>query len=88
MQLTRNEIVEKLKNVILMATGEDESSLENWTEQSNLTTDLGLNSVGVLYVVIAIEEFFSIQFDDVGFSDFQTVGDVINYIENKIKEQD
>lgn len=88
MQLTRNEIVEKLKNVILMATGEDEASLENWTEQSNLTTDLGLSSVGVLYVVIAIEEFFSIQFDDVGFSDFKTVSDVISYIENKIKEQD
>jgi acyl carrier protein len=88
MQMTRNEIVEKLKNVILMATGEDESALETWTEQSNLTTDLGLNSVGVLYVVIAIEEFFSIQFDDVGFSDFKTVGDVIDYIENKIKEQD
>lgn len=86
--MTRNEIVEKLKNVILMATGEDESALETWTEQSNLTTDLGLNSVGVLYVVIAIEEFFSIQFDDVGFSDFKTVGDVIDYIENKIKEQD
>ena len=88
MQMTRNELVEKLKNVILMATGEDESALETWTEQSNLTTDLGLNSVGVLYVVIAIEEFFSIQFDDVGFSDFKTVGDVIDYIENKIKEQD
>ncbi len=88
MQMTRNEIVEKLKNVILMATGEDESALEAWTEQSNLTTDLGLNSVGVLYVVIAIEEFFSIQFDDVGFSDFKTVGDVIDYIENKIKEED
>ena len=86
--MTRNEIVDKLKNVILMATGEDESALETWTEQSNLTTDLGLNSVGVLYVVIAIEEFFSIQFDDVGFSDFKTVGDVIDYIENKIKEQD
>ena len=86
--MSRNEIIEKLKDVILLATGEDQSVLDSWTEQSNLTTDLGLNSVGILYVVIAIEEFFSIQFDDVGFSDFQTVGDVINYIENKIKEQD
>ena len=37
-------------------------------------------------VVIAIEEFFSIQFDDVGFGDFQTVGDVITYIEGKVNQ--
>ena len=39
---------------------------------------------GVLYVVIAIEEFFNIRFDDVGFADFDTVGDVINYVEAKV----
>ena len=71
---------------MVMATG-DEKVLENCTESSNLTTDLGLNSVGILYVVIAIEEFFNVQFDDVGFGDFKTVGDVINYIERKVNAQ-
>ena len=54
------------------------------TEDSNLITDVGLSSVGILYVVIAIEEFFQIRFDDVGFADFKTIGDVINYIEKKL----
>ena len=82
--MNRNEIIEKLKDVLKMAMGESaEPFLEKCDENANLTTDLGLNSVGILYVVIAIEEFFSIQFDDVGFNDFQTVGDVINYIEAK-----
>jgi acyl carrier protein len=40
--------------------------------------------VGVLYVVIAIEEFFNIQFNDVGFADFKTIGDVIDYIEKEL----
>jgi acyl carrier protein len=80
--MNRQEIIEKLKEVFTLATGEDFSSKE-YTEQSNLISDLGLNSVGVLYVVIAIEEFFGVLFDDVGFGDFSTVKDVIDYIEKK-----
>lgn len=84
--MSRSEIIEKLKEVIKMATGSDDSALVEINENSSLVTDLGLNSVGVLYVVIAIEEFFSIQFDDVGFGDFPTVGSVIDYIEKKVNE--
>lgn len=82
MELTRNEIIEKLNDVVKMALGETAVSSD---ESSNLSTDLGLNSVGLLYLVIAIEEFFGIQFDDVSFGDFQTVGDVVDYIEKKLK---
>ena len=82
--MTRTEITEKLRDILVMAMGEASAPmLDSCTEDSNLATDLGLNSVGMLYVVIAIEEFFSIQFDDVGFGDFKTVKDVIDYIERK-----
>jgi acyl carrier protein len=47
---------------------------------------LGLNSVGILYVVIAIEEFFNIRFGDVSFGDFQNVGDVLDYIEEQLQK--
>ena len=81
MALSRNEIKEKLTEVMQMVMGDrlpDSSSIE---ESSNLVNDLGLNSVGVLYIVIAIEEFFGVEFENVGFSDFATIGDVIDYIE-------
>ena len=82
--MKRIEITEKLKDILKMAMGDSaDGILDKCTEDSDLTTDLGLNSVGILYVVIAIEEFFSIRFDDVGFNDFKTVGDVISYIEAK-----
>ena len=84
MAMSRNEIKEKLFEVMKMAAPNaltDEASI---TESSNLMTDVGLSSVGVLYVVIAIEEFFNIRFDNVGFGDFKTVGDVIDYIEKKL----
>ena len=84
--MTRDEIIEKLKDVIGMAMTSTGASPNDYTEESRLTDDLGLNSVGILYTVIAIEEFFSIRFDDVGFGDFVTVGDVIDYIEKKVNE--
>lgn len=82
--MQRSEITEKLLDVMKMAVPDfDEKGI---TEASDLTLDLGLSSVGVLYIVIAIEEFFNIRFDDVGFGDFKTVGDVISYIEEKVED--
>ncbi len=48
------------------------------------TEDLGLSSVNMLYMIIATEEVFDIRFDDVGVNEFQTVGDVMDYIEGKL----
>ena len=85
MAITRNEIKEKLMDVMKMASPSGEIDFEGLTEQSNLVTDIGLSSVGVLYIVIAVEEFFDIRFDDVSFADFNTIGNVIDYIEKKVQ---
>lgn len=79
--MTREEIKEKLKEVLKMAMGETADTLIKCSEEDRLNEDLGLNSVGILYVVVAIEEFFDIQFQGVGFGDFKTVKDVVDYIE-------
>lgn len=84
MEMSRNEIIEKLMDVMKLAMPSSNFDIEKLTEDADLVNDLGLSSVGVLYVVIAIEEFFNIRFDDVGFADFKTIGDVINYIEKKV----
>lgn len=81
--MTRTEIIEKLKDIISFAMPDKAELIGNCSEDLNLSTDIGLNSVGLLYIVIAVEEFFNISFDDVGFSDFETVKDVIDYIEKK-----
>lgn len=77
--------MEKLVDVFRMAVGNTGVDLSKCDESSNLVTDLGLNSVGILYSVIAIEEFFAIRFDDVGAGDFKTVKDVVDYIEKKVQ---
>ena len=82
--MTREEITIKLKDLFDLVLKDDDSPDLELTEDTNLVTDMGLSSVGVLYAVVAVEEFFNIRFDDVGFSDFSTVKDVIDYIEKKV----
>lgn len=81
--MNRNEILEKLKDIFKMAMRNTSVDIDTISEDTQLANELGLTSVGILYVVIAIEEFFDIRFDDVGASDFKTVGDVVNYVEKK-----
>ena len=81
--MNRAEILEKLKEIAEL-TVQDPSILADMNENADLTADLGLSSVGILYIVIAIEEMFNIRMDDVSFGDFKTVGDVADYIERKL----
>ncbi len=82
--MTRAEIIEKLKDILLSADDRNRETIETCDERSNLALDLGFTSISTLYMVIAIEEVFSIRFDNVGMSDFETLGDVVDYIEKKL----
>ena len=81
--MTRDEVIVKLKEILKFSLPNGQEIVEKAEEDSNLYTDLGLSSVGMLYSVIAIEEIFKISFDDVNFGDFQTVRDVIDFILKK-----
>ena len=85
MQLSRQEIADKLKEILVAADEKNKSVVSKISDSSSLATDIGLTSVGMLYLVIIIEESFSIQFENVGMDDFKTFGDIINYIESKQK---
>ena len=82
--MTRSEIFNKLKDLIKMANTSTPEVLDSCTEESNLRGDLGLTSIGVLYLAISIEEMFNIEFADSSFDDFNTVKDVVDYIEKSI----
>ena len=81
--MSREEIIEKLKEITEL-TVQDPTILAKMNEDADLNTDLGLSSVGILYIAIAIEEMFNIRMDDVSFGDFKTVRDVADYIEKKL----
>ena len=78
--LTREEIFNGLKEVLLMIDPSKEEVVNNITEDSRLVEDIGLASVSLLYLVIAVEEKFNIEFGDLGVEDFKTVKQTIDYI--------
>lgn len=79
--MTKEMIMEKLKNIYTLVSGSDDVS--NFAEETDLRTGLGLNSIGMLYMIIAIEDAFSIRFENVSMSDFNTLGDVVAFIERE-----
>ena len=82
--MSRSEILTQLKSILDAAGDLGAGAAANADESTKLLTELGLSSVSMLFLVIAVEEDFGIQFDDVSVSDFETVGDVIDYIERKL----
>lgn len=83
--MTRSEIFQKLKELIKMANTSTPEVLDTCSEDSDLRGDLGLTSIGVLYLAISIENEFELEFNDASFDDFNTVKDVIDYIEQNQK---
>ena len=83
--LSRTEILDGLKKILLLIDPNKKDVLDNVNEETRLQEDLGLTSVSLLYLVVAIEEEFEIEFDDLGVEDFKTVGQTINYIERKLQ---
>lgn len=82
--LTRKEILEKLKSILVDMNPNYAAKTENIGEDAKLLTELGIDSVSMLYMVIAVEETFGIEFDTD--KPFVTVGEVIDYIERKVNE--
>ena len=74
---------ERLINVC-KAVFEDELDLTRVTEDSNLREDIGINSVGLLYMAMALEEEFEIKFTNDDFIDLKTVKDVVGIIDKKV----
>ncbi len=84
MSMNRNEILEKLKEILVAADERGSDLIDSLSEQTRLQDDLALSSVNMLYMMIATEEVFNIRFDDVGVGEFKTVGDVVTYIGGKL----
>lgn len=54
------------------------------TPDANLREDMGMNSIGMLYMAMAMEEEFGVKFSNEDFLSIHTVADVIACIEGKL----
>lgn len=68
---------------VFTAVFEDEINTDTITPEANIFEDIGINSVGMLYMALALEEEFSVKFTNDDFRSITTVQDVIECIEGK-----
>lgn len=62
---------------------EDEVDTAAIRPESKLIDDLGLNSIGMLYMAMELENEFGIKFSNEDFAGLTTVGDVVARVERK-----
>ena len=62
---------------------EDELDAAAIRPESRLVGDLGMNSIGMLYMAMELENEFDIKFSNEDFRGLITVGDVIARVESK-----
>lgn len=80
--MTDLEILEELKKIFVLVVNRG-ADVDKVTLDAKIVNDLGVSSVGLIYLMVAIEEQFSIDMSDASFNSFETVSDVVNYIKNK-----
>ena len=69
---------------VFHAVFEDSVDISNLTPEASLREDIGINSIGLLYMAMAVEEEFGIKFTNEDFAGIVTVADVIRCVENKL----
>ncbi|WP_458862616.1 acyl carrier protein [Acidaminobacterium chupaoyuni] len=77
-------ILEKLKEIIEEQFG---VSADEITEETSLVEDLGADSLDLVELVMSVEEAFELgQVEDGTLESVKTVGDVVNFIKERIDE--
>ena len=80
--MTKLEILDQLKKIFTLVVNRN-MDVSTIKMESKIINDLGISSVGLIYLMVAIEENFDIDMSDATFNSFETVGDVVTYIKNK-----
>lgn len=74
--MTKEEVLAGLKDIISVV--KPKLNLDNVTMDSQLVSELGIDSLSMLLVALAIEEKFQIKFEPT--STFNTAGEVCDYV--------
>jgi acyl carrier protein len=75
--MDREEILEKVKVVVVDQLNVEEPDV---TDEASFIDDLGADSLGIVELVMALEEEFGISIPDEDAEGIKTVGDAVSYI--------
>ena len=74
-------VLKMFRSFVIEYDGEIDTT--NITLESNLREDIQINSIGILYMALAIEEEFGIQFTNEEIQSFKVIKDVVDTVESK-----
>lgn len=75
-------ILDKIKDIMETELGKNRNDV---TLESDIIKDLGLDSLDIVTLIMAVEDEYGFTADDDEIAALKTVGDVVNYIEKRIK---
>jgi len=75
------QITAKVTDIVVKKLGVEETQV---TPEASFTKDLGADSLDTVEVMLELEKEFNIQIDEADQGKVQTVGDVINYLNEKL----
>ncbi|OLC52610.1 MAG: acyl carrier protein [Chloroflexi bacterium 13_1_40CM_4_68_4] len=81
MAATQQEIYEKLKKIIVEQLGVDETDV---TMEASFVDDLNADSLDLVELIMSLEEEFGTEISDEDAEKIKTVGDAVQYIEEKV----
>ena len=73
-----SEIATKVKAIIVDKLGVDEKDV---TPEASFTNDLGADSLDILQLLMTLEEQRGVTIPDEALATFETVGDIVEYLE-------
>lgn len=73
-------ILDKIKDIMETELGKNRNDV---TLESDIIKDLGLDSLDIVTLIMAVEDEYGFTADDDEIVALKTVGDVVNYIEKR-----
>ncbi len=75
-------ILEKIKDILENELGKDRNEI---TLESDIIKDLGLDSLDIVTLIMAVEDEYGFTADDDEIVGLKTIGDVVSYIDARTK---
>ncbi|HBI92614.1 MAG: acyl carrier protein [Terrisporobacter othiniensis] len=72
---------EKIRDIIVEQLGLDDK--DGLSMETSLKEDLDADSLDAVEVIMGLEEEFDIEIPDEDAENFKTIGDIVEYIENR-----
>lgn len=74
-------VLEKIKEIL---ADQLDADIETLSADTKIAEDLGADSLDVVEILMAIEDEFNVEIPDEEIDNIKTIGDVADYIQNKM----